>query len=313
MKEKIKKYFTKERLKAYLYITLGVMAVAFSYSFFLKPNEIVIGGVSGIGVIVSGKLNIPNIDGIVMEGINVLLLIVAVLVIGKDFFFKTIYGALTYPIFTTLFSYIYNFISENYPAYNMAEVGKNHYLLVIIFSSVIMGIGLGIAMRYGGSTGGTEVLQKISYEKLHLPYSLSLYFVDGLVIIIGFIILKQPIHVMLYELIFVYLCGAVMDLMIFNGFNKRAVHIISEKTDQIKKVLLDEFERGVTSINVIGEYSQKEKKMIVCLLSSIEYNKLRDIIDEIDPKAFFFCMKASEVRGEGFSYASESNRINNKN
>ena len=173
-----------------------------------------------------------------------------------------------------------------------------------------MGLGLGLAMKYDGSTGGTEVAQKIMYEKAHLPYSLSLYLFDGAVIVIGFFILGQPIHVLLYEIIFVYLCGVVMDMMIFSGFNKRAVHIISDKADEIKSVLLDEYERGVTSINVIGEYSQKNKKMIVCLLSSLEYNKLRDRIEKIDPTAFFYCMRASEVRGEGFSYASKSSKVN---
>lgn len=311
MINKIKKYFTKEKMKSFLYIALGVMIAAFSYSFFLKPNEIVIGGVSGIGVIVSGKNSTPNIDGIVMEAINIVLLIIALLIIGKDFFFKTVFGAITYPLFTTIFNWLYEIILENYPSFDMASLGENHYMLVIIFSSIIMGVGLGLAMKYDGSTGGTEVAQKIMYEKVHLPYSLSLYLFDGAVIIIGFFILKQPIHVLLYELIFVYLCGVVMDMMIFSGFNKRAVHIISDKTDEIKSILLDEFERGVTSINVIGEYSQTNKKMIVCLLSSIEYNKLRDRIEKIDPKAFFYCMRANEVRGEGFSYASVNSKKNN--
>lgn len=312
MKEKIRSYFTKDRLKQFLYIALGVMIAAFSYSFFLKPNEIVIGGVSGIGVIVSGKSSVSNIDGIVMESINVVLLIISLIVIGKDFFLKTVFGAVTYPLFTTLFNWLYNLILKYYPSFDMEALGENHYMLVIIFSSIIMGLGLGLAMKYDGSTGGTEVAQKIMYEKAHLPYSLSLYLFDGAVIIVGFFILGQPIHVLLYEIIFVYLCGVVMDMMIFSGFNKRAVHIISDKADEIKSVLLDEYERGVTSINVIGEYSQTNKKMIVCLLSSLEYNKLRDRIEKIDPTAFFYCMRASEVRGEGFSYASKSNKVNKK-
>ncbi len=310
MKEKLKTIFTKERIKSFLYVAIGVMIAAFAYSFFLLPNDIVIGGVSGIGVIVKGKSSIPNIDGIVMEIINVILLVLALLVIGKEFFLKTAFGSLTYPLFTTFFNWIYKILNENSSTFDFTALAENHYMLVIIFSSIIMGLGLGIAVKYGGSTGGTEVAQRIMYEKIHFPYSLSLYLVDGAVIVIGFFILKQPLHVLLYEIIFVYLSGLFMDMIIFSGFNKRAVHIISDKCDEIKDVLISEFERGVTSINVIGEYSQKSKKMIVCLLSSIEYNKLRDIIEQIDSKAFFYCVRANEVRGEGFSYASKSNKSN---
>lgn len=307
MKEKLTKIFTKERLKSFLYVAIGVIIAAFAYSFFLLPNDIVIGGVSGIGVIVKGKSDIANIDGIVMEIINVCLLVFALLVIGKEFFLKTAFGSLTYPVFTTFFNWIYKLLNENYSSFDFASLAENHYMLVIIFSAIIMGLGLGIAVKYGGSTGGTEVAQRIMYEKLHFPYSLSLYLVDGTIIVIGFFILQQPLHVLLYEIIFVYLSGVFMDMIIFSGFNKRAVYVISDKCDEIKDVLISEFERGVTSINVIGEYSQKSKKMIVCLLSSIEYNKLRDVIEKIDSKAFFYCVRANEVRGEGFSYVSKNN------
>lgn len=307
MKEKLTKIFTKERLKSFLYVAIGVIIAAFAYSFFLLPNDIVIGGVSGIGVIVKGKSDIANIDGIVMEIINVCLLVFALLIIGKEFFLKTAFGSLTYPVFTTFFNWIYKLLNENYSSFDFTSLAENHYMLVIIFSAIIMGLGLGIAVKYGGSTGGTEVAQRIMYEKLHFPYSLSLYLVDGTIIVLGFFILQQPLHVLLYEIIFVYLSGVFMDMIIFSGFNKRAVYVISDKCDAIKDVLISEFERGVTSINVIGEYSQKSKKMIVCLLSSIEYNKLRDVIEKIDSKAFFYCVRANEVRGEGFSYVSKNN------
>ena len=93
-----------------------------------------------------------------------------------------------------------------------------------------------------------------------------------------------------------------MDAIIFSGFNKRAVYIISKKHDQIKERLLHDFDRGVTGIKVTGEYTNQEQKMLLCVLSSAEYYKLRTIIEEIDPNAFYFAVRASEVRGEGFTY-----------
>ena len=94
----------------------------------------------------------------------------------------------------------------------------------------------------------------------------------------------------------------MIDLVVFSGFNKRAVYIISNKNDEIKRVILEDFERGLSSIKVIGEYSKTNREMLVCLLSTTEYIKLRSIIEAIDPTAFYFVVRASEVRGEGFSY-----------
>ena len=168
-----------------------------------------------------------------------------------------------------------------------------------------MGYGLGLSLKHGASTGGTEIVQKTFFKYFHIPYSLTLYMVDGLVIFIGFFVMKQSIDTLLFELIFVLLSGFVMDTVIFSGFNKRAVYIISDHCEEIKDRILKSFERGVSSIKVVGEYSKQDKKMLMCVLSSSEYYKLRDCIEKIDSKAFFYAVRANEVRGEGFSYESE--------
>ncbi|MFA6826807.1 MAG: YitT family protein, partial [Bacilli bacterium] len=102
--------------------------------------------------------------------------------------------------------------------------------------------------------------------------------------------------------IFTFICGKIMDAVIFGSFNKRAVYIISEAAEEITDKLVVALDRGITSIKVIGEYSQKEKKMLVCVLSNREYYKLRTIVEKIDKTAFYFAVQASEVRGEGFTY-----------
>ena len=94
----------------------------------------------------------------------------------------------------------------------------------------------------------------------------------------------------------------VMDATIFSGFNRRAVYVISDKCDEISNVILTTFSRGVTSLKVVGEYSKSDKKMLMCVLSSREYYRLRDTIEKVDDKAFFYVVRANEVRGEGFSY-----------
>ena len=302
MKKPINKKKLKAKLKSYFMITVGVALSAFAYVFFLEPYLFDIGGVSGIGVI----LNYHGMDSsIVIFLINLGLLIIALLLVGFDFFIKNIYGSLMYPVFIKIFSFGYNALVSHYP-----QVATDiDMVFVALFSSVIMGIGLGLAVRHGGSTGGTEIPQKILYDRLHVPYNLSLYLIDGTIIILGVFFLPEQlsnINLLLGEAIFLITNGIIMDTVIFGGFNRKAVYIISPKWKEIKKALLGDFDRGVTGINVVGEYSNQEKKMLVCVLNTIEYNKLREIINRIDPKAFLYCTKASEVRGEGFTYEADN-------
>lgn len=298
----MKKLFTKNRLIDFGLMTLGVILVAFSYSFFLQPNNLVIGGVSGIGVIYQ---YLSGVDpALLMLIINLLLLVVGLIFLGKSFFAKSVYGSLMFPVFVKVF----NLVFENLPLSLQEQLTGIDLFLIVVFSSVIMGLGLGIVVKRGGTTGGTEIPQNIFFKFFHLSYFASLVILDGAIILTGFFVLKS-ISLTLYSIIFTFLCGKIMDAVIFGSFNKRAVYIISESADQITDNLIIALNRGITSLKVVGEYSQQEKKMLICVLSNREYFKLRAIIDKIDKKAFYFAVQASEVRGEGFTYAP----IDNKN
>ena len=294
--KKIKAYLeehkeVKDKIKTFSILTLGVMLAAFAFSFFLGPNKLVIGGVSGVGVIIQDLWGFE--PSLAMLIVNLGLLLLSLILVGKDFFIKTIYGAVTYPIFSFIFDNLYAILPTDLDKFDFTKLDM---MLVILFSSIIMGYGLGLVVKAGGSTGGTEIGQKIFNKTFHFPFSMSLYLIDGTIIMAGFFLMGQDIQTIFYELVFMVVCGFIMDTTIFSGFNKRAVYVISEKWQDVKEVLLKDFARGVTSIKVIGEYSGQDKKMIFCLMSSMEYMRLRNIIEEIDPKAFYYCMRASEVR-----------------
>lgn len=290
------KFLKNEKVQSFLYILLGTALVAFSYSFFLSPNGLVIGGVSGIGVIFYEKqwLN----DSLVMLIINGALLVVSLLLIGKEFFMKTVFASLAYPVFTFIFGVLYSLLNKHFSVFDFSLLDP---MLVTIFSSIIMGIGLAICLKHGASTGGTDTVQRLFYDKFKIPYSVTLYIVDGTIILLGFFILQQKLDLLFYEIIFSVICGILMDSIIFSGFNSRAVYIISDKNEEIKESILKDFERGVTQIRVVGGYTNEEKSKLVCILSSSEFYKLKAIIHEVDPKAFFYVVRASEVSGEGFT------------
>ena len=290
MWDKIKKYY-----KDWLFMTLGVAIAGAGYSFFIMPNDIVTGGVSGLGVLFKNIFNgfDPALTILIL---NIVFLIIGLFLVGKEFFLKTIYGSLTFPLFIELFSLLYNVIPNEYKEFDLP--------LIVIFASISIGYGLGLVIKHGGSTGGVEVLQKMMFKYLHIPFSMSLYLIDGTIILIGLFVLKN-VQLSLYAIVFTYIAGVVIDSVVFSGFNKKAVYIISDKSEDIKNDLLDQMDRGVTSIKVIGEYSKKERSMLLCVLNNGEYIKLRDIIEKYDSNAFYFAVRASEVRGEGFSYEKQ--------
>ena len=297
----MKKIFTKKLFKEYAYITLGVFLVALSFSFFLDPYDLVIGGVSGIAIILEQYMD----TSLVILLINGALLVLGLFLLGKDFFVKTAYGSLMFPIIIYPLNLLYGVLVEM----NHGEllISNEEMLLITLFGALIMGLGLGIAIKHGGTTGGTEIAQNICYKYFRMPYSLSLFLFDGIIVLIGFLALKSPegkyqFTFLLYAIIFIYISGLVTDQIVFRGFNKRAVYIISEQNDAIKKRILEDFERGVTQVQVVGGYTGKDRSKLVCVLSTSQFYKLKMIINDIDPKAFYYVVRASEVGGEGFTY-----------
>lgn len=291
----MEKIFAKKKILEYLYITLGVAITSFAFSFFLNPKNLVIGGVSGVGIIL--KNLIPGFDpALVIFLLNIVLLVIGFFLLGKDFFVKTLYGSLIFPLFIFIFDLLYIAVDVN------DEIQNLDMVLIVLFASFITGLGLGIVLKFGGTTGGTEVVQKIFFKYFHLPFSTSLYILDGLVIFAGFLLNVTLFESFLYAIVFTFLSGVVIDSVVYTGFNRRAVYIISKKNEEIKKHILEDFERGLSSIKVVGEYTKNQQEMLLCVLSSSEYNKLKTIINKLDPTAFFFVVRANEVTGEGFTY-----------
>jgi len=298
MKKFFKKNFTKEHLKDWAIVTIGNLLVAFSFSFFLDPNNLVIGGTTGLATILRNVFEFDT--AITLLVVNTGLLIAGFFLLEKEFFVKTIYSTIVFPVMTKGLDILYDLITPN----GMTLISDP--MLVIIFSALILGFGIGLVLRQGGSTGGTEVGQKILFKYMHIPFSVSLFLIDGVIILLGAIFIKEEgqimdFHMILYAVIFMYLSGLVMDRIVFSGFNSRAVNIISDKNEEIKQRILQDFERGVTEIKVVGGYTNNDKTKLVCLLSSSEFYKLKSIIHELDPNAFFYVVRASEVSGEGFT------------
>ena len=188
---------------------------------------------------------------------------------------------------------------------------SNGFLIVTI-CAIFAGFGLGLALKGGASTGGTDIVQAILYKYANMPYSKSLILVDGSIVLIGAAVLYftgivpaiTSIISVLYALVYILLSGYMMDQVVFSGFNVRAVHIVTCEKEKVEDYILRKLERGVTVLKAKGAYTGEDRDMLVTVLSQREYYALKDTVYSIDPKAFVYVVKASEVHGEGFSYDS---------
>ena len=301
----MKKIFTKRNLKEFFFINIGVLLMAAAYSFLLDPNNIVIGGVGGIATILKDVTGISSSLFILI--LNGVLLIVALIFVDRSFFLKTIYASLIYPVYSYLCELLYkNFLSGSLPNIlkfqadnptldtNIASAGA--YLVVVIFGAVITGFGLGLAIRNGSSTGGVDIIQKILLKYCKIPFSISLLIIDGTIVCASGIYFHNA-FVILYGAIFIFVSGYVMDSIIFSGFNARCVNIVTTKPEEIFKIL----GRGITIVAAKGGYTGNDKTILVCVMHNQEFYKMKEIIRNIDEKAFIYITRASEVHGEGFS------------
>lgn len=307
--------FSKQKIKEFLLINLGVFIMAAAYSILLDPNKIIVGGVGGLATILSimveesGHSFSPSIF---IAVINIALLILALIFVSKEFFIKTIYASIVFPLFTFIWELIYdNFLTGLLPDLtNIPDAldgvidtriyFAGAYLVIVLIGSIMSGVGLGLAIRNGSSTGGVDIVQKILHKYLKMPFSASLIIVDGLIVALAGIYFTD-IFTIIYGAMFIYISGFVMDSIIFSGFNSRCVNIVTEKPEEVKEQIFKVLNRGVTIVHAIGGYTGINKPVIVCVMSNNEFYKMKEIIRTIDPKAFIYVTKASEVHGEGFS------------
>lgn len=314
---------TKKHIKDFLTINLGVFLMATAYSILIDRNKLVIGGVGGIATILSNAITGLKINSsFIILIINLVLLLIALIFVGKKFFLKTLYTSLIYPVYVFMFEKIILLLQDVVPDLSLTKeelaiklsdiaLGQNaanaimagSYLLVIIFGAVISGFGLGLALKKGASTGGVDIIQQILLDRFKIPFSISLLMIDGTIVTVAAIYFKD-FFMILYGFLFIYLSGVVLDAIVFSGFNSRAVYIITSDPEAVKNKIYSVLERGVTEIYSRGGYRQEDKKMLVCVMSNNEFYKMKTLILEIDKRAFIFVARVSEVHGEGFTYDS---------
>lgn len=276
-----------KNIKEYALITIGVILVAVGIQFFLAPNKIAAGGVSGAAIIIN--YFIPSLSiGLLMLIMNIILFIVAFVVIGNQFGAKTIYTSLSLSGIIWLMDRIMT----------PSMIVTKNLILASIFGTFICGIGLGIVFNQNASTGGTDILAKILNKFLHLDIGKSLLIVDFIITL--FAAFSFGADAGMYALLAVIINGFVIDTVI-EGLNvSKQIMVISTRNDIISKFIIEELERGCTILHGRGGYTKEDTYILYTVLGRKEFVKLRNYIKEIDTKAFITVSDAHEVLGEGF-------------
>ena len=271
-----------EIVKRMFFITLGAVIMSVGLEIFLIPNNVIDGGIVGVSIMVSHITSIPL--GLFLFVLNIPFFFIGYKQIGKTFTSSTIYGIIILSISTAVLHDVPAFTSD--------------VLLASLFGGCVLGIGVGMVIRYGGCLDGTEISAILVSKKL--PFS-----VGEIIMFVNLFILGSAGFVFswdraMYSLLTYYVAYKMIDVTIKGLDESKSVWIISENYKDIGDAIIDRLGRGVTYLSGEGAYTGDEKKVVFCVITRLEEAKLKDIVYEHDHRSFLAIADIAEVRGGRF-------------
>lgn len=282
---------SKKVLVTTLCMLSGNALLAFLVAAFIIPHDIIAGGVTGIGIVLS-KL-IPGMDiSLVILIMNVLLLLLGLIVLGKKFFLTTVASSLLYPVMLGAFQRIPNI-----------DKLTADPVLAAIFAGCLMGIALGLVMRVGSSTGGMDVLNLVFAHWFHLPVAIFVWLGD--IIIVGGQALFSSSEKILLGILVLVLETIILDKTMILGKSQIQIFVVSKQYEKIRDMLLNDIQAGVTMTMIETGRLAEEQKGVLCVIPQRKLYNATQMIQTIDPMAFITITQINEVRGRGFTVARD--------
>ncbi|MGF7011059.1 uncharacterized membrane-anchored protein YitT (DUF2179 family) [Lachnospiraceae bacterium PF1-22] len=281
----MKKHWGKT-LEAPLCVLLGNLILAFTVVAFVSPKGIIMGGATGIGLTISHYLPI-NLSMVIFI-INGIFFIFGAVILGKKFALMTIVSSITYPIFLALIQRI-----------PRIDELTDSYFLATIYGGVLLGVGIGLIVRVGSSTGGTDGLALIFNKFTHVSVAMLLYVIDFSVLLLQ--VIFSDTEQILYGILTLVLCTLVLNRVTLLGKSQIQLFVISPKYEEIRKSLLKKIDVGVTMVAIESGFDKNEMKGVLCVINNRKLYAINELIREIDPQAFVTISQINEVRGRGFS------------
>lgn len=272
---------TKNLVKRYFYLIVALFVSSICYNLLLYPLKIVAGGANGISILVESIFNIPPSRFILFFSVAVL--IIAVFVLGIEKSSGSVVATFIYPFFVEITSGITSIIDLN----------KSDAILICLFAGVISGWVSGTIYKMGFSSGGVSLINQMIYEKTKISISKVNFFINSIIVFAGGIYYGMT-NVM-YAVIVLYITGIVIDRVLLGISNHKIFYIITSKDDEVQDYLLKEMGHGVTKFDVVSGYLNNDDEVLMAVVPTREYFKVKEGIKEIDKNSFFVVTDSYET------------------
>lgn len=289
-----KGFNTKNFLIDILYDIIGCMLLAISVTCFSSPNNIAPGGVTGLSIMGEYLFGIPI--SVFTFGMNIPLLILAWMFLGREFTLKTMKSVL---ILTVLLELASMFL----PVY------KGDMLLAALYGGVISGAGIALVFMRSSTTGGTDIASRLLQLKFPgLSVGKLILCVDAFVLITAAFVYRN-IENALYGLIGIFASTSLLDSLLYGLDTGRLMMIMTMRPDEISSAVIQKLNRSCTLLDGKGSFTKREQPVVMCVVRKAQYFELKRIVHDVDPSAFMVALEASEIVGEGFKNIAESTKI----
>ncbi|WP_210365466.1 YitT family protein [Bacillus sp. REN3] len=275
------------KLKNILFILLGAAIFSFGLVHFNIQNNLAEGGFTGITLLLYFVFGwSPSITNLLL---NLPLFFIGWKLLGRNVFIYTIIGTVGVSIFLGIFQ-----------KYQIDMPLYEDLFLAALFAGVFIGSGLGIIFRFGGTTGGVDIIARLAHKYMGWTMGRTMFMFDFAVITLSLLTYLDYREAM-YTLVVVFIGARVIDFMQEGAYAARGAMIISEKNEEIAAKIMEEMDRGVTSLKAIGSYTKMERNVLYCVVAKNEIVKLKNVITAVDPHAFVSVTVVHDVLGEGFT------------
>ncbi|MBB5173571.1 YitT family protein [Texcoconibacillus texcoconensis] len=278
---------TPIKVRHIFFIIIGAAIMSFGLVYFNMENNLADGGFTGITLILYFTLNVdPAISNLVL---NIPLFFIGWKILGRNVFIYTLIGTVALSFFLWFFQ-----------TYQIVSIPLNDDMtLAALFAGAFLGAGLGIVFRYGGTTGGVDIIAKLAFRYLGWSMGKTLFLFDAVVITSSLIYLNY--REAMYTLLAVFVAAKVIDFMQQGAYSGKAAMIISDKGPEIAAKILSDMERGATILKGQGSFTGADREVLYCVVGRHEMTRLKTLIDRVDPHAFVTFTDVQDVLGEGFT------------
>lgn len=270
------------KIKKLVSFIIGLILLAVAFNVFILPLHLV-HGVSGISVILKETLGINPSSVILLA--NILLIIASLVFLGKKYTMQGVVGSILYPVFVQITSFLPNYI----------DLSGLETVVIAVSGAIITGVGTGMVFKAGYNSGGSDIVKKIVSKYCKMPMGKATIYVEGAIVLLGLITFGWQVFI--YSVILIVIVSYLTDKMMIGISDHKTFQIVTSKEKEVMNFILEDLNRGVTSLEARGGYTGAKRKVLLCTVPTRQYYIVKEGIKLIDPTAFYIVTDAYEVSG----------------